>query len=273
MNVGRFSMPLLAAPALLTATLLFALPLGLLLAGSLRGPNGWTLANFTTFLGSFYSWQVIGRTLRLAALTTLICLAIGYPAAFALARTSGVVQSLCVAALLLPLSVSVIVKAFGWTILLRGNGVVNLLLQALGITSGPVRFLFTETGLLIGISNIFLPYMVLPLYAVIRQIDPRLADAATTLGGGPLHVFRRVLVPLSMPGVIAGVSLVFSLSIGAYVIPTLLMGDAYQTLSVEIATSFLFLQDPSRGSVAGVVLLLLSLLIVAASGRLARPPR
>ncbi|MBE9607305.1 ABC transporter permease [Acetobacteraceae bacterium H6797] len=263
----------LALPATLWALLLFAVPLLLLLVGSLHGPNGWTLSGYTAFLGSNYSWLIIGRTLKLAVLTTLICLVIGYPAAFALARTRGWVQSLLVAALLLPLSLSVIVKAFGWTVLLRGNGLVNKLLMALGITDAPLRLLFTEAGLLIGITNIFLPFMVLPLFAVVKQIDGRLTDAAATLGGTPFYNFTRVTLPLTVPGIVAGGTLVFSMSIAAYVIPNLLVGDTYQTLSTTIATSFLFLQDPQRGSVAGVVLLVMSLIVVVASVMLGRRAR
>ncbi len=266
----RFGTGWLAAPAAVYCLLLFALPLGLLLIGSLRGADGWTLAGYGSFLGSGYAWSVILRTLRLAAITTALCFIVGYPAAFALAAARGWLQSLLVAALLLPLSLSVIVKAFGWTVLLRGNGAVNLALQWLGITSGPVRLLFTETGLLIGIVNIFLPFMLLPVYASVRQLDPRLSDAAATLGGGPVHCFLRVILPLTVPGIVAGGTLVFSLAIAAYVIPTLLMGDAYQTLPTTIATAFLYLQDPQRGSVAGVVLLALSLLVVAASALLGK---
>ena len=263
----------LAVPACLFALVIFALPLGLLLVESLRDASGWTLEGYRSFLASDYSWQVTGRTLRLALLTTAICLAIGYPAAFALAWSRGAWQALFIAALLLPLSLSVIVKAFGWTVLLRTNGVVNKLLMGSGLTDGPIRFIFTETGLLIGITNIFLPFMVLPIFSVIKQIDPRLTDAASTLGANPFYGFTRVIVPLTMPGVVAGVTLVFSMSIAAYVIPTLLMGDRYQTLSTTIATSFLYLQDPQRGSVAGVILLVLSLLVVGASVVLGRKMR
>ena len=266
----RFGIGWLAAPATAYCVLLFAIPLAVLLLGSLHGPAGWTLAGYTTFFGSASAWGVIGRTLRLAAITTAICFAIGYPAAFALSWARGWLQSVLVAALLLPLSLSVIVKAFGWTVLLRGDGLINVTLQAIGLTSSPMRLLFTETGLLIGIVNIFLPFMVLPLFASIRQLDPRLSDAAATLGGGPIHCFLRVILPLTVPGIVAGGTLVFSLSIAAYVIPTLLMGDAYQTLPTTIATAFLYLQDPQRGSVAGVVLLALSLLVVAASASLGR---
>lgn len=261
---------LLTLPAVATYAVLFALPLGLLLADSFRGPSGLTLGLYERFLASPFNQAVIWRTLRVAASCTLACAVIGYPAAFALAATRGRVQSLLIAALLLPLSVSVIVKAFGWTVLLRGNGAVNLLLQWLHLTDGPMRLLFTETGLLIGMTNIFLPFMVLPLFAVVRQIDPRLAEAAATMGSPPLHRFLHVVLPLTLPGLVAGVTLVFSLSIAAYVIPNLLVGDTFQTLPTVIATSFLFLQDSGKGSVAGVVLLALSLAVVVASMALTR---
>ncbi len=260
----------LAVPATTVVVALFAVPLALLLLESLRSPGGWTGEGYAAFFGSAYAWGVVLRTLRLAAMTTFLCLALAYPAAFALAASRGWLQSVLLAALLLPLSLSVIVKAFGWTVLLRGDGAVNLALQALRLTDAPVRLLFTETGLLIGIVNIFLPFMVLPIFASVRQLDPLLPDAAATLGGDPLYRFWRVVLPLTVPGVVAGVTLVFSLSIAAYVIPTLLMGDAYQTLPTIIATAFLYLQDPRRGSVAGVVLLALSLLVVAASVALGR---
>lgn len=261
---------LLTLPAVAYYVLLFAIPLALLLADSFRGPGGFTGSLYARFLASGFNQAVIWRTLRVAGLCTLICAIIGYPAAFALAATRGRLQSLLIAALLLPLSVSVIVKAFGWTVLLRGNGAVNQLLQALHLTDGPVRLLFTETGLLLGMSNIFLPFMVLPLFAVVRQIDPRLAEAAATMGSSPLHRFLHVLVPMTLPGLVAGVTLVFSLSIAAYVIPNLLIGDTFQTLPTVIATSFLFLQDSGKGSVAGVVLLALSLSVIVASVALTR---
>jgi putative spermidine/putrescine transport system permease protein len=266
----RHGIAWLTVPAAAYCLAMFAVPLGLLLIESLRGPQGWSLAGYAGFFSSAYSWGVLLRTLRLASITTAICLLVGYPTAFALTRSRAWLQAVLVAALLLPLSLSVIVKAFGWTVLLRSNGVVNLMLSTLGLTNAPVRLLFTETGLLIGIVNIFLPFMVLPLFASIRQLDPRLSDAAATLGGGPVYSFLRVVLPLTVPGIVAGCTLVFSLSIAAYVIPTLLMGDAYQTLPTTIATSFLYLQDPQRGSVAGVVLLTLSLIVVLASATLGR---
>ena len=173
--------------------------------------------------------------MRIALLTTLICFLVGYPAAFALAQSTGALQSFLIAAMFLPLSLGVVVKTFGLTILLRSDGALNQLLLLFGLISKPIQFIFTEKGLLLGIVNVFLPFMILPIFSVVKLLDPRLEDAATMLGAGPVRRFLKVTLPLTMPGVISGVSLVFSLSIAAYVIPTLLVGDQFQTMSIAIA--------------------------------------
>lgn len=130
-------------------------------------------------------------------------------------------RSLLLATLFLPLAASVIVKAFAWTILLRSDGIVNETLIALGIIEDPIRMIFTETALIVGAVNIFLPFMILPIYAIVAQLDSRYAEAAATLGASPVVTFFRVILPLTLPGIIAGVALVFSLSVSAYVVPTL----------------------------------------------------
>jgi putative spermidine/putrescine transport system permease protein len=214
--------------------------------------------------------MVMANTLRAAAVTTLICLVAGYPTAFALARARGALQGALLAALILPLSVGVVVKAFAWTILLRSDGVVNRVLVGLGVLDGPARLLFTETGLVLGAANVFLPFMVLPIFSVVKLIDPRLPEAAATLGASPLHRFLHVTLPLTVPGVIAGVAFVFSMSISMYVIPTLLMGDRFKTLSVLIARSFLFMRDRSLGATVAMVLLLIAVAVVVASALLTR---
>ncbi len=261
---------LLALPGAGYLALAFAAPLALLLMASVISAGRPTLAGYRTFLADPFSWTVMANTIRSAGLITLICLVAGYPAAFALARAAGLLQAALLAALVLPLSVGVVVKAFAWTILLRSDGVVNRALVGLGAVDAPVRLLFTESGLVLGAVNVFLPFMVLPIFSVVKLIDPRLLDAAATLGSSPLHRFFRVTLPLTMPGVIAGVAFVFSMSVSMYVIPTLLMGDRFKTLSVLIARSFLFMRDRSVGSTASVMLLLIAVAVVVASALLTR---
>jgi putative spermidine/putrescine transport system permease protein len=272
-GAGRDALPLLALPATAYLVVAFAVPLVLLLLTSVVTPEGLSAAGYVRFLSDPFGWKVLGNTLRAALWTTAICLVVGYPVAFALARARGLAQMVLLIALILPLSVGVVVKAFAWTILLRSNGVVNQALLATGLAGEPVRLLFTETGLVIGAVNVFLSFMVLPIFSVVRLIDDRLLDAAATLGASPLHRFLHVTWPLSLPGVIAGVAFVFSMSVSMYVIPTLLVGDRYQTLSTLIARSYLFMRDRALGSSVAVILLVIAVAVVVASGLLVRPTR
>ncbi|MFN8757812.1 MAG: ABC transporter permease [Tagaea sp.] len=261
---------LLVAPAVLYLAVVYAVPLGLLLVKSVRTPDGFSLSSFVAFFADPFSWRVLGNTLRIALWTTLVCLLVGYPVAFALARAKGLPQTALLVALILPLSVGVVVKAFAWQILLRRDGLVSGTLVSLGVVDEPMRLLFTETGLVIGAVNVFLPFMVMPLYSVIRQIDPRLMEAAATLGAGPFHAFRRVLLPLTLPGAVAGIAFVFSLSIAMYVIPSLLIGDRFQTLATLTGRSFLFMRNERLGSTTAAVLLAVAIAVVMGSGWLAR---
>ncbi|MEN9760899.1 MAG: hypothetical protein RI906_725 [Pseudomonadota bacterium] len=270
LGASRDRISLLALPATLYMAAAFAIPLFLLLITSVTTPQGLSLATYREFFSDAYSWKVLGNTLETALKVTLVSLIIGYPMAFALARSSGITQVILLIALILPLSVGVVVKAFSWSILLRSNGILNTALVNLGIVEQPIRLIFTEVGLLIGAVNVFLPFMVLPIYSVVKMIDRRYVEAASTLGASPWHSFRKVTVPLTMPGVIAGVSFVFSMAVSMYVIPTLLIGDRYQTLSTIIARSFLFMRDRPRGATVAVVLLLIALAVVFLSAWLAR---
>ena len=260
----------LALPAAAYLIVAFAVPLALLLVTSVTRDGRLSVASYAQFLADPFSWTVIQNTLRVAVLTTIVCLLAGYPVAFALARARGWLQGALLAALILPLSVGVVVKAFAWTILLRTDGLVNRGLLLSGIVDTPLRLLFTESGLVLGAANVFLPFMVLPIFAVVKLIDPRLTEAAATLGAGPLRRFVRVTLPLTMPGVIAGIAFVFSMSISMYVIPTLLMGDRFKTLSILVARSFLFMRDRSLGSTVSVVLLAIAVAVVVTSALLAR---
>lgn len=260
-------------PSFLIVAGVFALPLLLLLGVSIVDVSGPTFAHYKRLLGTPYYLGVIWNSLRLGLLTTLIAFLISYPAAFALARARGALRSLLLATLFLPLSVSVIVKAFAWTILLRSDGIVNETLMAIGIIEDPIRMIFTETGLVVGAVNIFLPFMILPIYASVAQLDSRCAEAAATLGASPIVTFFRVILPLTLPGIVAGAALVFSLSVSAYVVPTLLIGEKYPTLATTIAKAYLLAREPGFGAAAGVVLLAIAITVVALSARLSREPK
>lgn len=259
---------LLALPASIYLVAIYALPLALLLVRSVWTADGFSIASYVQFFSDPYGWLVLRNTTTVALIVTALAFVIGYPMAFALARARAMVQVLLLVSLILPLSVGAVVKAFSWQIVLRRDGAVNQVMQFFGLIDEPVRLLFTETGLVLGALNIFLPFMVLPIYSVVKLIDPHLDDAAATLGATPVYRFVRVTLPLSMPGVIAGVAFVFSMSIAMYVIPTLLIGDRFQTLATLTGRSFLFLRNETLGSTTAVILLAIAVAVVVASSRL-----
>jgi putative spermidine/putrescine transport system permease protein len=260
----------LAAPALVYIALMFALPLGLLLAKSLWGPEGFTLAGYRRVFGDPYYLQVIFDSLKLAFTTTFLALLAGYPAAFALARARGTTQVILFALVFLPLTVSIIVKTFGLMMMFRREGMVNWFLVTFGFVDRPIRLVFTEFSLIVGMVNVFLPFMILPIYSVVRMLDPRLTDAAASLGAGPVRTFFKVTLPLTMPGIVAGASIVFSIAVAAYVTPGLLIGDRYMTMSQVMAKAFLNLRDFQLGATMASIMLMIALAIVFASSYLAR---
>lgn len=144
------------------------------------------------------------------------------------------------------------------------------MLLGLGLVDEPARLLFNERGLVIAAVHVFLPFMVLPVFTVARQIDSRLAEAAATLGAKPLHAFVRVTWPLSLPGVVAGSAFVFSMAVSMYVIPALLVGDRYQTLPALLARAYLFMRDRQSGSTLAVILLAIAVAVVVGSTLLTR---
>jgi putative spermidine/putrescine transport system permease protein len=261
---------LLAVPAIVYLLVLYAMPLLWLLAKSFTGPAGPTLRPYIDFFADPFNWRVVWNTLGIALWVTLACLIAGYPAAFALARAGAALQVAILIAIILPLSVGVVVKAFAWQIVLRRDGVVSQFLVAIGVWDEPQRLLFTEPGLVLGAANIFLPFMILPIYSVVKLIDPRLLEAGATLGAAPLYRFARIMLPLTLPGVVSGVAFVFSMSVSMYVVPSLLIGDRFQTLSTLTGRSFLFMRNEQLGSTTAVILLALAVGVVVGSTWLAR---
>ena len=271
MNARRIDpVVLLALPALGYLMLVYSAPIGYLLASSVYTDSGWAIEAYRSFFADEFNWKVIGNTLRIAMIVTLLCLLIGYPAALALSRARGWAQILMLAAIVLPLSVGVVVKAFAWQIVLRRDGIAAQLLVGLGLWDSPQRLLFTEVGLVLGAANVFLPFMILPIYSVVRQIDPRLTEAGATMGASPWYRFTRISLPLTLPGIVAGMAFVLSMTVSMFVIPSLLIGDRFQTLATLTGRSFLLMRNEQLGSTTAVVLLVIALLIVVGSSLIAK---
>ena len=207
-----------------------------------------TLDNYRKIFDLYYV-RLFGRTLRLGLIATAVCVVLGYPLAYFLARARPRVQALGLFLLIMPLMVSAVIRIFGWIVILGRKGLVNQTLVALGLE--PIKLLYSETAVVIGLVNIFVPFMVLPIMASIERVPPNLEEAAQNLGANWYRMFRRVIVPLSLPGLISGCLLVYSLSISAFVTPAL-MGNARERMAGqqiydEVLVSFNW---PSASSLA-----------------------
>ena len=214
----------LLLPALLFMSGAFIAPLAKLLQLSLSDPRG-TFAAYDEILGSAVYRRVLLHTLSTALGVTAISIVLASPTAFLLTRLKGARLQFAFWCVLAPLWISVLVRTFSWMLLLERNGPINRLLHAVGLTTAPLKLLFNDTGVYIGMVHVLLPYAVLPIYAALVRIDARLVLASEGLGAGPLMTFRRVYLPLCLPGVAAAAVLVFLLALGFFITPALLGGS------------------------------------------------
>jgi putative spermidine/putrescine transport system permease protein len=230
----------------------------------------WTLENYTYILGDSFYLEIIGRTLGLGLIVVVATLLIGYPLAYFLARTRSRFRPWLIVLVVFPLLLNLVVRSFGWIVLLANRGLINDWLVSLGLIETPIKLLFNFTGLLIGLSHIFLPFMVLVLIGTIQNIPRDVEEAALTLGASRREVLTKVTLPLSLPGILSGSILVFVLTISALVTPRLLGGPTYQVMSTLIFDEFLKVLNWPRGAAMAFILTVIVLVLVWASGRLAR---
>jgi putative spermidine/putrescine transport system permease protein len=214
---------LLLAPAALFLGAWFLLPLAQLFRLSLGGREG-ALHAYREVLGSVVYQRVFLNTLAVAFVVTVVCLLLAYPTAFVLARLRGGLRAVAFYCVLVPFWISLLVRTYAWMLLLGTQGPVNAALIAVGLVDQPLPLLFNTTGVLIGMVHVLLPYAILPIYAAMVKVDERLLLASDGLGAPPATTFRRVYLPLTLPGVTAGAVFVFLLGLGFFVTPALLGG-------------------------------------------------
>jgi putative spermidine/putrescine transport system permease protein len=256
----------LVAPALAVVVVFFVLPYANLLLMSFFAPARarpydpvMTLGNYATALGDTFQWWILWRTLKLGFLTTLFTLLLGYPLAWNLARARGRLKALLLVLLLSPLLVGVVIRSFGWMVLLADNGLINSLLKASGLAPDGVKLMYNELGVLVGTVHIYLPFMVLSISGTLQTIAPDLELAARSLGASALTAFRRVVWPLSLPGVFAGCLLVFVLAVSSYVIPVLLGGFKVITTPLLVVQTAIDVNNWPGAAAQAVVLFAASL--------------
>jgi spermidine/putrescine transport system permease protein len=272
----------LLAPAMLTIGILLILPLGLMAFVSTleRGPTGgvvWDRHTIDAYVQFLFErdlmdrlvvntdyLHIFGRSIGLAAITTVITLIVGFPTALWMAFQPPQRRMLLVFVVTVPFWTNILVRNYAWILLLRNGGVVDWVLTRLGITTQPIDVLYTPFATGIGLTYSFLPYMILPIYVSLEKLDRRLIEAAFDLGANRWRAFRRVILPLSMPGVVGGAILVFVPGLGAFISPELLGGAKSMMIGSLIQQQFGQSRNWPFGAALSFVLLVLVLLALSA---------
>ena len=225
-----------------------------------------TVENYVKFFTDIYYTAVLTRTVRVALITTAICVLLGFPLAYVLARTQVRFKNVLIMLVVLPLFVGNAVRAAGWMVAFGSKGVINASLMGVGAITTPIEIMFTEPAVIVGITAVNLPFMVLTLQSVIEGIDRSVEEAAFNLGATPLMMARRVLFPLAMPGILAGTILTFILAMNAYATPVLLGGPRFQMMGPLVYGQFIQQNNwPFGGAVAFVLMTATLILTLAAN--------
>jgi putative spermidine/putrescine transport system permease protein len=247
----------------------FTVPLLIMAAVSLSrqsfGRFEWafTLKNYARFVTDAFYWGVLWDTLWLGLAVTAAALVMGYPVAYHLARTRTRWKAVLLVFVLSPLLVGIVIRCYGWMILLADRGLVNGTLVERGWLARPLPLMYNKFGVGVALVHVFLPFMILSLTGVIKRIDPALLEAGVSLGASPARTFWEVTVPLSLPGILAGSLLVFSLAISSFVVPVLLGGFKVYVLPIIVYEQILSVFDWPFGAANAFVLLLISLALIA----------
>lgn len=251
----------LLLPAMLFVSGLFVVPLLGILRLSVIGPDGFTLDAYAEFFSDTFYLAILARTLSVAVVVTISCLVLGYPIAYVAARYGGWLGAALILVVTMSFWTSFLARTYAWMVILGSQGLLANSLRALGWEPPPM--LFTGAAASIGMTHILLPFMVLSLYAVMQRIDRNLLRASTGLGATPFQTFRRVYLPLSIPGMINGCALVYIVCLGFYVTPELLGGPSNQMIARLVGSQIEQLLDWREAATMATVLLAVTFIIFA----------
>ncbi|MCZ8040922.1 MAG: ABC transporter permease [Beijerinckiaceae bacterium] len=265
----------LTGPALLVFLGLVIIPLGMTVLlsfydwGQYKGivPD-FTLKNWIEVFTDSYFFEIFMRTFRIAFLVTLAAIVIGVPEAYILNRMSPAWRSAFLLVIIGPLLVSVVARTLGWALLLGSTGLVNQGLIALGLIKTPLEFMFTETGVVIALIHVLIPFMILAVWASLQRLDPQIENAALSLGAGRLTIWRRVILPQIVPGILSGSIIVFALAASAFASPAIIGGRRLKVASTLAYDEFLNTLNWPLGAAVATLLLVALVLITVGSNRL-----
>lgn len=253
-------------PLFLVVLLFFDVPLLVTLGWSFREPKGgsFTLQHYIDFAASHLYLPIVWRTALMALVVTCICAMLGYPLALWISRQEGGRQLVALALVIITFWISILVRTYAWIVILGNGGIVNRTLKAIGLTSAPISFLYNEFGVAVGMINLLLPYLVLPLFAAMLRVDQRLLQVAATLGASDRAIFWRVFFPITVPALSAAMILVFILSLGFYITPAILGGGKVPLIANMLDLLINRLPRWELASAISITLLLITLLFYAA---------
>ena len=270
--VARSTPWLLSAPAMLLFSSLLLLPLTLTAVLSFNVfdyntgvKNIFTWAHYAAIFTDDYYFEIFCRTFWIAGLTTLICLLIGAPEAYVLSRMGDPWRTVFLLIVLAPLLVSVVVRAFGWSMLLGPRGLVNQVFAFIGM--GPFKILYTEWAVVIALVHVMLPFMIIPIWTSLQKLDPGVENAALSLSASHFTTLRRIVLPQVLPGVLSGSLIVFGLSASAFAIPGLLGGRRLKMVATVVYDEYLHELNWPLGAALALILLLANLLVMLSYNR------
>lgn len=259
----------LTMPYLFMVFFLIVIPIGWLFYMSFIGRDGTlSMENYARMLKSKAYVRIFLTTFKISFLTTLICAVLGYPLAYFMSQLSNRWANICMIGVLIPFWTSLLVRTYAWLVLLQKKGVVNSLAIDIGLISEPIKFVHNTSGTLIGMVHIMLPFLILPLYANMKAIDKDCLKAASSLGATPTRAFWTVFFPLSIPGLLAGLLIVFVLCLGFYVTPAVLGGGKVIMAAMKISSNIELYFSWGAASALGVVLLTVTIAILFAASKL-----
>lgn len=266
----------LSAPLALFFLLFFVAPLVQLFVLSLHNDTAgvvWGIGQYIHFLTDPFSLSVLGSTLLLGAEVTALCLVLGFPIAWLYHRVGSRAQTLIILIVLLPLLTSVVVRTFAWIVILGRQGIINSTLLSIGAIDTPIRLLYTQVGVVLALAQVQMPLMTLPLITALGRIDMNLEDASCSLGAGSWRTFWRVVLPLSLPGVIAGCTLTYAAAITAFITQSLVGGGQMLFMPMYLYQQASTLQNWPFASAISIIFLLAVLAVVTVFGMLGRLSR
>jgi putative spermidine/putrescine transport system permease protein len=265
MRIGRFEAILLLGGPVLFLLLFFIAPFLMMMLASLQEKSGaLTGANYLKLATDSYYWSILLETFKMAFWITLVTLVLGYSLAYYLTFhvKSRLLRRLIFIIVVTPLFTSAIVRAFAWIVMLGRQGLVNQALQMAGIIGAPLLLVYSKASVVIGLSYVLLPFMILTVASILQNMNRSLLEAARDLGANPLVTFLRVTFPLSLPGVVAGSLMVFTLSVSAYVTPSIMSGGRFNVMSMLIFQQYMVLFDYNFGATLSMLLMVMTLLLI-----------